>query len=275
MRSNLSLRRSLIGFIIVAILPLGGCEQSSAPVEKEAGSLQGNDSNVLYQKAKTILAKAENRDASANLVEAIKLLKQAAEMKHIPATVALAEIYESGHAGEGDISAAVFHYTQAAEAGNAQAQYKLGKYYMDENFFDEEQANNWLQKAVSQGHPLAEYKLATLMIEPKSKHYNPVRAIQLLTKSANENVLRSQVALGVVFAEGLAGSKRLPAESYQWLLLARKRGVPAEPAKLIDAKLLFLANEIGTAEVKRREQWVAQWQERNKDDKPELKAPDI
>jgi hypothetical protein len=46
-------------------------------------------------------------------------------------------------------------YHSIADAGNADAQYALGKLYLDERFYDLQKAVTWLQRAASQGHPAA------------------------------------------------------------------------------------------------------------------------
>lgn len=277
------MRANSIVFLLLTttLIGLTGCDQApkqgneTAVIDSSAPFEGDNESPaVLYQKARKIIA--DFPDDETKLGIASGMMERASVMGYVPAMLGFAELRETGRGAPLDIPGAVNEYTRAAEAGSAQAQYKLGKYYLGDDYYrDEAKAYQWLNKAVNQGHPLAQFKLGTMMIETEGEYSNPVRAIQLFNKSAHENVLRSQVALGVIYAEGMAGSRRMPESGYQWLLLASKRGLPERAANVVNPKIEALAKEIGPDAVQRRQQWVESWLARHPDNKPELKDPDI
>ncbi|MDR2400225.1 MAG: hypothetical protein LBD73_01060 [Deferribacteraceae bacterium] len=51
--------------------------------------------------------------------------------------------------------------TKAANSGNAESQYQLGLYYLNDEG-DSDKAAEWLEKAARQGHAQAQYELGTI-----------------------------------------------------------------------------------------------------------------
>src|SRR5580658_7274808 len=97
--------------------------------------------------------------AAAGIAAALGLLL-------ISVTSALAGSFEDGVAaeGRGDARTAVSAYREAAENGEAPAQFALGRLYLDGRGTQQDyaQALVWLGKAASQGNPGAEYELAVM-----------------------------------------------------------------------------------------------------------------
>jgi TPR repeat protein len=61
-------------------------------------------------------------------------------------------------------------YRSLAENCNADAQYALGKLYLDSRFLDMPQAVRWLEYAAYQGHRDAVYELENLEIDDDGRH---------------------------------------------------------------------------------------------------------
>lgn len=112
-------------------------------------------------------------DMENNSVEAVKWYQKAAKQGHLKAQAALeklkyeeaaergnahaqyklADCYFDGYGVAQNIAEALKWYRKAAEQGNTHAQYKLAEYYMA---VDEAEALKWLHKAAKGGHAKAQ-----------------------------------------------------------------------------------------------------------------------
>ena len=99
------------------------------------------------------------------------------------------------------------HFLDAAKKGDAEAQYQLGKGYLDyvsgEDFWnfpiDEKKGIKWLRKAAEQGHADAQFRLGwayTCSSVPK----NPVEGIKWFRKAAEQGHARAQCELGNLYS---------------------------------------------------------------------------
>lgn len=87
--------------------------------------------------------------------------KQAAEAGNQNAQYQLGKLYLQGEIVPRDIPQAAKYLTAAAEQGNPYAQYALGKSYLtgDETIPDKDQAAYWLTQSATQGHRCAQFLL--------------------------------------------------------------------------------------------------------------------
>ncbi len=90
--------------------------------------------------------------------------KRAAEAGNHNVQYHLGKIYLQGKIVPRDVPQAVEYLTAAAEQGNQYAQYALGKLYLagDEISMDKEQAAYWLAQSATQGHRYAQFLLNRL-----------------------------------------------------------------------------------------------------------------
>jgi len=122
-----------------------------------------------YEKA----AEAGDVHATSNLAalyheqeqysEALKWYEKTADLGDIRAMSILGYMYEYGLGTPVNLSKSVAFYTQAAEQGDATAQFNLGRYYMSERGGQNyNEAMRWYMKSAGQGMPDAHYNIAIM-----------------------------------------------------------------------------------------------------------------
>lgn len=114
----------------------------------------------------------------------------------------------------------------AAEDGQAQAQYDLGKALVGGELgkADKECGREWLAKAAVQGHVGAEALLASELLADASPETHG-QAIDWLRRAAESGHVESQHALALRFSAG-DGVERDAAEAARWHTLAAESGHP-------------------------------------------------
>ena len=97
--------------------------------------------------------------------------------------------------------------TQAAEGGQAEAQYALGMLHEDAVGVpqDHRQAFMWLEKAAKQGHAEAQYQLAALYRNGHGTDQDLVAATSYLRLAAQQGHVRGQRVLAHELQFGRAG----------------------------------------------------------------------
>jgi hypothetical protein len=115
----------------------------------------------------------------------------------------------------------------AAENGDAEAQAKLADAYSSSFNFSE--AAKWYRAAAEQGHAPAQCELGKLCLRGAPAmggghkvSPNPREGVQWLLRSANQDHLQAEVALGTCYKDGTGVTKDLT-EAYKWYTLAAKR----------------------------------------------------
>lgn len=130
----------------------------------------------------------------------------------------LGEAYASSNMDE-----ALKLYIKAANQGNAQAQYRLGHYYSDEDDYgvalDKEEAKRWYLKAANQGCIDAMHNIGCLY--HNDGYYS--EGIKWFRKAAEMGQSNSQDFLGVLYYEGIVVEKDYN-EAIKWLTISAERG---------------------------------------------------
>lgn len=119
----------------------------------------------------------------------------------------------------------------AAEDGQAQAQYELGKALVGGELgkADKERGREWLAKAAVQGHVGAEALLASELLADASPETHG-QAIDWLRRAAESGHVESQHALALRFSAG-DGVERDAAEAARWHTLAAESGHPTSQVR--------------------------------------------
>lgn len=130
------------------------------------------------------------------------------------------EAYEMG-----DYPTAYALLMPLAEAGDAQAQAKIGQMYwlglgVAE---DDAQAAKWLGEAARQGEPEARMALAMLYMLGSGVDQDDTKAAELLQPLAERGVPEAQFYLGLMYQNG-RGVTEDPVEACKWLALAAREG---------------------------------------------------
>ena len=106
--------------------------------------------------------------------------------------------------GQHDLARARELFTQAAQTGDARAQFNLGRMWLEGEGGprDYAQALQWSRKAADQGVPGAEYDLGRIYDEGLGVPRDPARAAEWYGKAAARGFSTAQVRLGDMYAAG-------------------------------------------------------------------------
>jgi len=105
---------------------------------------------------------------------------------------------------QGQVVEALSLYLQAAEQGNAKAQFQVGLIYANGQGVakDEQQAVDWFGKAAKQGHREAQTKLGFMYATGKGVAQNYSSAVYWCYKAAEQGDTIAQYNLGLMYAKG-------------------------------------------------------------------------
>lgn len=173
------------------------------------------------EKALEPYAKAQQAQMSPELKAAI----EAAQKGDAKAQYELARMYDDGDGTEQDDAEAVKWYTKAAEQGNADAQNNLGVMYDNAEGVEEndERAVYWYTKAAEQGDSDAQCNLALMYDDGTGVELDDKKAIYWYTKAAEQGDTQAQHNLGVMYEEG-EGVEKDEAAALKWYLKAAAQG---------------------------------------------------
>lgn len=121
--------------------------------------------------------------------------QRSARLGNVNAQYALGKLWLEN--GNGDPQQAVEWITKVAESGNAGAQYDLGKRYLSGDGIpkDVKTAVKWLNTSAEQGNPFAQYALGKLYLCGHDVPHDKEKAIPLLTASAEQGNIYAQFLL--------------------------------------------------------------------------------
>lgn len=119
----------------------------------------------------------------------------------------------------------VVQVRKKAEAGNADAQSKLGVLYASGvgMKLDKKEAVKWYRKSAEQGYPVGQWNLAFMYVRGEGVAADLDKARELFRKSAESGFPNAQYDLGIMLLDGLGGKKD-PEEAEKWLRMASGQG---------------------------------------------------
>lgn len=125
---------------------------------------------------------------------------------------------------QADIVNAMRWYRKAAELGNAEAQTRLA--YLLDNAEENEKAVEWYQKAVQQGYAEALYGLGIMYAAGDGVPQNEPKAFELYTQAAEKGHAPSIRALAVTYEKGDLGQPIDYEQAVLWLQAGVSIGDP-------------------------------------------------
>ncbi len=125
----------------------------------------------------------------------------------------------------GDFKKAYDTWLPLAEAGNAEAQFRVGRLYSFGESADKDgdKAVHWYKNAASLGHTIAMHNLAYILKVGEKVGRDVDEAIIYYTLAAESGYVISQFGLGITFAT-LEDKYRNFSLAYKWLYIAMKNG---------------------------------------------------
>jgi TPR repeat protein len=139
--------------------------------------------------------------------------------------------------------AAMRWYRQAAEAGNAEAQYLLAQRYERgvEGPVDLPRAVMWYRRSAERGYAEAQFKLASMYATGAGVDADPARAVGWYEKAAGQGLAVAQYNLGVAYLNG-EGVARDVDIAFAWLSIAASQDL-AQARTLLDRLRQVLPEE--------------------------------
>ena len=155
-------------------------------------------------------------------VEAVERYKHAAEQGDAEGQYELGRRYEIG--GEGTPQApadAARWYTRAAEQGHEGAQLRLGEMYCIDWGVEEDhaQAAQWYTRAAENGNAVAQFKLGDMYRRGDGVPEDPAQAVLWFIRAAKQGDPNAQYALGSMYKTG-SGVRASNVQAYAWTNLA-------------------------------------------------------
>ena len=160
-----------------------------------------------------------------DFIKAFHWNRKAAEAGNAEAQARLGCQYAAALGTTADYKAAEHWFAAAAEQDNAAGAFGLGLLYAGAYLGapDEEKASIWLDKAATRGNAAAKMSLAMLLLNGKGLPADPERAAKLLREAASANQTEAMFRLGELYRAGI-GVTRDAAMAETWLRRAGARG---------------------------------------------------
>ena len=196
---------------------LGTEKDVARAIEYFKASAELENKNAMCEYALELL---EGENVAQNVDKGISMLEKSLKLGNLNATYILGKLYMDGEYVYSDFSLAEKYLLLSAEK-NDFAQYRLGKLYLKDEFYNLPKAVEWLEKAVVNNNQYAKYALAKILIS--DEQYKDVdRAIILLKQTADTNSCASYL-LGKLFLFGQDVPKDKE-QAVQWLSLSAEQG---------------------------------------------------
>jgi len=104
----------------------------------------------------------------------------------------------------------------AAQAGDAESQYRLAQQYAQSQFGSQVDALRWLEVAAAQGYAPAQAELGLQYLSGKNSERNPAKAVEWLQLAASQGDARAQWNLGSLYASGATGVTKDVVLAFEW-----------------------------------------------------------
>ncbi|NOU35444.1 MAG: hypothetical protein HOO88_01515 [Kiritimatiellaceae bacterium] len=189
-------------------------------VELEGNRVVGvDDRRMIDEKKSTVKV-----DEPSFVVEK----REKANRGDVDAQRSLGYIYSTSFGVPYDAKESAKWYRLAAEQGDAEAQYRLGRGYdtgTDGFPLDEKEANKWYRQAAEQGHADAQCFLGLNYAWGSGTFVDYKEAVKWLRSSAEQGNAGAQLNLGRAYEKG-QGVLEDYVQAYAWYLVAEVNGMP-------------------------------------------------
>jgi TPR repeat protein len=178
----------------------------------------------LYSK-KPVIDECYAKIDTGDIKSALTLCRQAAEQGDAGAQFYLGVMFNIGKGKLKDDKQAVYWFTKAAEQGNAVAQTNIGLmiYNGQGTLKDDKQAVYWFTKAAEQGNAVAQTNIGLMIYNGQGTLKDDKQAVYWFTKAAEQGNAVAQFNLGFMFSGGL-GTPKDNVMAYVWWNIAAAQG---------------------------------------------------
>jgi len=188
---------------------------------------------------------SEGKDVIKDMVKARDWFMQAADQGDAKAQWNLALMLISGTVGvKKDLKKAFLLCQKAAVQGFVPAQASLGILYA--KMKKPQKAAEWWQLAAEQGDPEAQCNLALAYTKGQGVAKDVTLAVAWLAKAADQGVISAASKLGVLYATG-EGVAQDPIEAHKWFWIASQKSDSAAQANLEHSEALLTPVQLSEA----------------------------
>ncbi len=155
-----------------------------------------------------------------------RYLQNAADSGHLPAEIALGQMFQRGCAGRmRSPTKSLNWFRSAADQGSAEGQYLVGAACLNGDVMpqDDVEASKWFRLAADQGHIEAIFSLGLLYERGMGLLQNNIEAEKWYLQAAKQGHAGAQSRLGTLYSKGPKLIRR-PIEAYAWLSVATANG---------------------------------------------------
>ena len=135
----------------------------------------------------------------------------------------LGQMFHTGTGTDKDDASAADYWERSAKLGNVNAQYALGKLWLDSGTGSPEQAVAWITKAADGGRAAAQYSLAKLYRDGEYVEQDVGKTVELFTLSAEQKNEYAAYQLGRIYLTGQDVPKDVEA-AIKWLSFSADLG---------------------------------------------------
>ena len=209
----------------IALTNIGSCYRNGFGVKKDLNkAIEYYENAINYENKEALGFLADllfnGEGIEQNYERAIKLYIRAANLGNVEAQYMVYRAYEEGKGVDKDSQTALVWLRKAADNGHTGSQYLAGLYELCAD--NSVSAIRYFEKASNSGFLMAMYELAKLYLNGNSS-IEKNKAIDLLIKSANSGLARSQAFLGYCYAVG-EGVEKNDYEAVRWNTMAAEQG---------------------------------------------------
>lgn len=137
----------------------------------------------------------------------------------------LGQMLHTGTGTQKDDAAAMTCFEKSAKLGNANAQYALGKLWLETGTGDPARAVAWIRKAAEAKNAAAQYSLAKLYRDGEHVERDVAKAVELFTLAAEQKNEYAAYALGRMYLAGEELPKDVDA-AVRWLSISAEQNNP-------------------------------------------------
>jgi len=164
------------------------------------------------------------KDPGYDPAEGVKWFRRAAEQGHADAQYKLGFAYHVGSGVKENKAEAVTWYRQAAKQGSFPAQYQLIELYRNSIGVVGADCPCTLAEAAEWGDAEAQYNLGVAYADGVGVAKDPTEGLKWIRKSAEQGIGRAQLSLGVAYWYG-SGVPEDPVEAVKWFQKAAEQGI--------------------------------------------------
>lgn len=162
---------------------------------------------------------------SEDVVQKVKLFREAAELGHKDAQSGLGGMYFFGYGVAQDYAESLKWHRKAAEQGDAEAQNNTGIMYSEGLGVarNEAEAVKWFRKAAEQGDAEAQNNIAVMYNNGRGVAEDEAEAVKWYRMAAEQGHDHAQAVLGIMYEEG-RGVAKDEVEAVKWYRMAAEQG---------------------------------------------------